>query len=217
MDYTGCLALNALASLTGVTYIDCWMLYSPPGVLPLALVAEVPDKVVQRRDEPLNARAVAPHEPVAVNVALGVARKLASASSVGRVKHSAYVGVVVHGVGVVFRPAAHEHVVRAGAFYQAFRHGGNGRQEGVQGHKRQHLNDLHGEAGVSCSPVYWYRYVSHDDAEQARNKRDMIKFTAKNDGSNNNRKMRGKHVALPVDCFCDFSRSSLDNRIFVLI
>ena len=180
-------------------------------------MAKVPDKGVQGREEPLNACTVGPHEPVAVNLALGVARKLESVINVGRVKHLADVGVVVHGVGFIFRPAAHERVVRAGALCQAFRHGGNGRQEGVQGCKGQHLNDLHGEAGVSCSPVYWYRYVSHDDAEQARNKRDMIKFTAKNDGSNNNRKMRGKHVALPVDCFCDFSRSSLDNRIFVLI
>ena len=131
-----------------------WILYSPPGVFPLALVAEIPDKVVQWREEPLNARAVGPHEPVAVNVALSVARKLASATRVGRVKHSADVGVVVHGVGVVFRPAAHERVVRAGAFYQAFRRGGNGRQEAVDGRKRQHLDDLHGEAGVSCSPIY---------------------------------------------------------------
>ena len=119
-------------------------------------MAEVPDIVVQRREEQLRAGAVGPHKSVAVNLSLGVARKLASITNLGRVKHSADVSVVLHAVGIVLRPAAHERVERAGALYQAVRHGANGRQEGVDGHKRQHLDDLHGEAGVSCSPGYWY-------------------------------------------------------------
>ena len=45
----------------------------------------------------------------------------------------------------------------------------------------------------------------------SRNKREMIRSTASSDGSNN-RKMRGKLVALPVGRFVDFSKCVLPRR-----
>ena len=102
-------------------------MHSLSEVTPLVPVVIRPDIAVQRLDERVQAGAVGPDEPVAVNLALGVARKLASVADVGRVKHPAYVGVVLHAVTVVLRPAAHVRVVCAGVFYEAVHSGGDGR------------------------------------------------------------------------------------------
>ena len=131
-----------------------------------------PDKFVKRFDERVKAGAVGPHKPVAMNLALGVARKLTSVANVGRVKYPADVGVVFHAVAVILCPAAHVRIVRAGIFYQAGYSGGSGRQEVVEGDDEgQHLDNLHGQV----------LSTGRERADMEHN-RKLVKSTSNRDG-----------------------------------
>ena len=115
-------------------------------------MVEVPHEAIQRLDERLQAGALLPYEPVAVDLALALARVLASLSVARRVEHTADVCIVLHAVTVVLRPAAHVCVVLAGVFGEAFHGGPCGRQETSAQHDERHGcyygGDLHGERGT---------------------------------------------------------------------
>ena len=101
-------------------------LHSLSEVAPLVPVVEVLDESIQRLDERVQAGALRPHETVTVNLPLAIPWKLSSRTDAGRVQHTADVGVVLHPVAVVFRPAAHVGVVLTRVLDQAFHRRGCG-------------------------------------------------------------------------------------------
>lgn len=117
--------------------------HSLPVVAPLILVIKVPDEPIQRLDKRLQAGTVRPDKPMTVHLPLRVTGELARVSRFGGVQHTANVGVVLHCVGVVVRPAAHVGIVLTRVFFEADHgSGGGGREEkSAESHQREKYCD----------------------------------------------------------------------------